>query len=56
MPGTDELRRLAFLQKQAQGYFARGMNSGNHRRVKRALRLLTLATERSQSLMRRKYG
>ena len=47
---SSERRRLAFLQKRAQGYITRGMKSGNHRRVRRALRLLTLATERSRAM------
>jgi hypothetical protein len=48
---NSELRRLALLQKRAQEYFAEGMKSANHRRVKRALRLLTLANDRSHRLM-----
>lgn len=45
-----ERLRLLILQKRAQGYIARGMKSGNHGLVRRGLRLLTVANERSNAL------
>jgi hypothetical protein len=47
---TGERLRLLILQRRAQGYIARGMKSGNHGLVRRALRLLTVANERSNAL------
>lgn len=49
---NNELRRLAALQRRAQAYGAQGVQRGNHNRVRRAMRLLTLANERGQSLAR----
>jgi hypothetical protein len=47
-----ELRRLALLQRKAQAYIVSGMKAANHSRVRRALRLLALATERRSAVGR----
>jgi hypothetical protein len=50
MKQNSDPHRLAILQRRAQGYFAQGAQRGDHMRVKRALRLLTLAHERSTKI------
>jgi len=47
---TGERLRLLILQRRAQRYIERGMKSGNHGLVRRALRLLTVANERSNAI------
>ncbi len=49
---NGERLRLLILQRRAQGYITRGMKSGNHGLVRRALRLLTVANERSNAMGR----
>jgi hypothetical protein len=49
---TGERLRLLILQRRAQGYIARGMKSGNHGLVRRGLRLLTVANDRSNAIGR----
>jgi hypothetical protein len=50
MKQNSDPYRLAILQRRAQGYFAQGARRGDHLRVKRALRLLTLAHERGSDI------
>jgi hypothetical protein len=47
---NGERLRLLILQRRARGYIARGMKSGNHGLVRRGLRLLTVANERSNAI------
>ena len=47
---NGERLRLLILQRRAQRHIARGMKSGNHGLVRRALRLLTVANERSNAM------
>jgi hypothetical protein len=55
MTHNSDPYRLAILQRRAQGYFAQGAQRGDHMRVKRALRLLTLAHERSTKIMAKNH-
>jgi hypothetical protein len=51
-PRNDDLLRLAVIQRRAQVYLSTGTKRGNHTRIRRAMRLLTLANARVAALAR----